>query len=107
MERSELPSPPQSSIKTYELTFGAVCGICAGVFIKKGAKAIAFLLGGVFVLLQVLPLFVTNPRKMLLTYEFMHSIWEVNRSSALIGLALQAASSKLSTPHTRILSLVL
>lgn len=37
----------------YELSFGTVCGICAGVFLKKGAKALAFVFGGVFVLLQV------------------------------------------------------
>ncbi|KAH7340811.1 hypothetical protein B0J17DRAFT_335051 [Rhizoctonia solani] len=47
-----LPPPPKSSLNTYELTFGSVAGICAGVFIKKGAKAVAFFLGGVFVLLQ-------------------------------------------------------
>ncbi|KAE9399302.1 hypothetical protein BT96DRAFT_820800, partial [Gymnopus androsaceus JB14] len=46
--------PPQSSISLYELGFGTVAGICAGVFIKKGAKAVAFFLGGVFVLLQYL-----------------------------------------------------
>lgn len=45
--------PPKSIANYYELTFGTVCGICAGVFIKKGLKAAAFLLGGVFVLLQV------------------------------------------------------
>lgn len=38
----------------YELTFGTVCGICAGVFVKKGAKALAFVFGGVFVMLQYL-----------------------------------------------------
>ena len=37
----------------YGLTFGTVCGICAGVFVKKGAKALAFVFGGIFVLLQV------------------------------------------------------
>lgn len=37
----------------YELSFGTVAGLCAGVFVKKGAKAVAFVLGGVFVLLQV------------------------------------------------------
>ncbi|TFY53161.1 hypothetical protein EVJ58_g9605 [Rhodofomes roseus] len=46
--------PPQSSVSYYELTFGTVAGICAGVFVKKGAKAVAFMLGGVFVLLQYL-----------------------------------------------------
>ncbi|KAJ7740710.1 FUN14 family-domain-containing protein [Mycena maculata] len=49
---SELPPPPASSVNLYELSFGTVAGICAGVFIKKGAKAVAFFLGGVFVLLQ-------------------------------------------------------
>lgn len=47
------PLPPKSSINLYELSFGTVCGICAGVFVKKGAKAVAFFLGGVFVMLQV------------------------------------------------------
>ncbi|KAI0748265.1 FUN14 family-domain-containing protein [Daedaleopsis nitida] len=49
-----LPPPPQSSVNFYELTFGTVCGICAGVFVKKGARIVAFALGGVFVLLQYL-----------------------------------------------------
>ncbi|TFK29843.1 hypothetical protein FA15DRAFT_699424 [Coprinopsis marcescibilis] len=48
----ELPEPPKSSVSMYELGFGTVAGICAGVFVKKGAKAAAWLLGGVFVLLQ-------------------------------------------------------
>ncbi|KAF8231285.1 hypothetical protein L208DRAFT_1277740, partial [Tricholoma matsutake] len=45
---------PVSSVNFYELTFGTVAGICAGIFIKKGAKAVAWLLGGIFVLLQYL-----------------------------------------------------
>lgn len=53
MDDEPLPPPPQSSVNAYELTFGTVCGICAGVFVKKGAKALAFVFGGVFVLLQV------------------------------------------------------
>ncbi|RPD66284.1 hypothetical protein L226DRAFT_609153 [Lentinus tigrinus ALCF2SS1-7] len=47
-----LPPPPQSSVNYYQLTFGTVCGICAGVFVKKGARFVAFALGGVFVILQ-------------------------------------------------------
>lgn len=47
------PSPPSSQVNLYQLTFGTVCGVCAGVFVKKGAKALAFVLGGVYVLLQV------------------------------------------------------
>ncbi|KZT68216.1 hypothetical protein DAEQUDRAFT_745853 [Daedalea quercina L-15889] len=50
----EAPPPPQSSVSYYELTFGTIAGVCAGVFVKKGAKAVAFMLGGVFVLLQYL-----------------------------------------------------
>ncbi|KAA1474613.1 hypothetical protein DENSPDRAFT_841225 [Dentipellis sp. KUC8613] len=50
----QLPPPPESIVNLYELGFGTVCGICAGVFVKKGAKAVAFALGGVFVLLQYL-----------------------------------------------------
>ncbi|EJD53085.1 hypothetical protein AURDEDRAFT_97074 [Auricularia subglabra TFB-10046 SS5] len=49
-----LPPPPESSLAPLELSFGLVCGVCAGVFVKKGAKIIAFTLGGVFVLLQYL-----------------------------------------------------
>ena len=51
--KSSLPPPPSSIINVYELTFGSVCGICAGIFLKKGAKAVAFVFGGAFVLLQV------------------------------------------------------
>ncbi|KAH9484235.1 FUN14 domain-containing protein 1 [Psilocybe cubensis] len=46
------PPPPVSSVSLYELSFGTVVGLCAGVFVKKGAKAVAWFLGGVFVLLQ-------------------------------------------------------
>ncbi|CCL98434.1 uncharacterized protein FIBRA_00431 [Fibroporia radiculosa] len=48
------PEPPTSSVSYLELSFGTITGICAGVFVKKGAKALAFVLGGVFVLLQYL-----------------------------------------------------
>lgn len=51
--RADRPPPPKSMISLYELGFGTVAGICAGVFTKKGIKAAAWLLGGVFVLLQV------------------------------------------------------
>ncbi|KAJ6596791.1 hypothetical protein DFH09DRAFT_1304597 [Mycena vulgaris] len=51
-DEAEMGPPPASSVNVYELSFGTVTGICAGVFIKKGAKAVAFFLGGVFVLLQ-------------------------------------------------------
>ncbi|KAI4527499.1 FUN14 family-domain-containing protein [Schizophyllum commune] len=50
----DIPPPPTSTVSLYELSFGTVAGICAGVFVKKGAKMVAFALGGVFVLLQYL-----------------------------------------------------
>jgi len=50
----DLPPPPVSSVSLYELSFGTLAGVCAGVFIKKGAKALAWFLGGIFVLLQYL-----------------------------------------------------
>lgn len=48
------PPPPKSIIDAKQLGFGTVAGICAGVFVKKGLKAIAFALGGVYILLQYL-----------------------------------------------------
>ncbi|KAL0569011.1 hypothetical protein V5O48_012963 [Marasmius crinis-equi] len=51
---SGIPPPPESSLDLYELSFGTVAGICAGVFVKKGAKLVAFAFGGIFVLLQYL-----------------------------------------------------
>jgi FUN14 domain-containing protein 1 len=44
---------PKSELSICNLGFGSVLGICAGVFVKKGLKTVAFLVGGVFVLLQV------------------------------------------------------
>lgn len=55
-DSAQIPAPPiaepHSELNTYSLGFGAVAGICTGVFVKKGLKMIAFLLGGLFVLLQ-------------------------------------------------------
>ncbi|KAK0525095.1 hypothetical protein OC842_005622 [Tilletia horrida] len=45
---------PKSEVNLYQLSFGTITGICAGVFIKKGLKAVAFLLGAGYVLLQYL-----------------------------------------------------
>ena len=45
---------PKSDVNIYNLGFGSICGICAGIFIKKGLKFVAFLLGGGFILLQYL-----------------------------------------------------
>ncbi|KAF5357852.1 hypothetical protein D9756_001655 [Leucocoprinus leucothites] len=51
---NEYPPPPQSSLSLFELSFGAAAGICSGVFVKKGARAVAWFLGGMFVFLQYL-----------------------------------------------------
>ncbi|CAO1637621.1 unnamed protein product [Sympodiomycopsis kandeliae] len=45
---------PESIVNIYQLSFGTICGICVGIFIKKGLKFVGFFLGGVFVLLQYL-----------------------------------------------------
>ncbi len=37
-----------------QLGFGGICGFCVGYFAKKVAKVTAFLIGGMFVLLQIL-----------------------------------------------------
>lgn len=54
IDSKEYPLPPQSSLSLFELSFGAAAGICSGIFIKKGAKAVAWFLGGMFVFLQYL-----------------------------------------------------
>lgn len=45
---------PKSMVNVYQLSFGTICGLCAGIFIKKGLKIIAFVLGGAYILLQYL-----------------------------------------------------
>ncbi|KAM0790901.1 hypothetical protein ACM66B_004739 [Microbotryomycetes sp. NB124-2] len=42
----------ESSINVRDLGFGTISGICVGIFVKKGLKAIAFMLGGAFIFLQ-------------------------------------------------------
>ena len=44
--------PPESIVDLYQLSFGTACGVCAGIFIKKGLKLIAVMLGGTYVLMQ-------------------------------------------------------
>ncbi|BGP34312.1 hypothetical protein JCM10296v2_006127 [Rhodotorula toruloides] len=44
----------ESILSARDLGFGTVSGICVGVFVKKGLRALAFTLGGIFVLLQYL-----------------------------------------------------
>jgi FUN14 domain-containing protein 1 len=49
-----LPPPPQPTINMYEHIFGTVCGICAGLSVKKGAKTLVFVFVG-FLVAQVSP----------------------------------------------------
>ena len=53
LTRSNEPPAVESAVDLRSLSFGAVAGISTGLFVKKGLKAAGFLLGGVFVLLQV------------------------------------------------------
>lgn len=61
-----------------------MAGVCAGVFIKKGAKMVAFFLGGVFVLLQVRAIldYGRTVFKSFLQYFNAIDITKVNWSSA-------------------------
>jgi len=78
---------PQSILSLYELSFGAVCGICAGVFLKKGLKALAFVLGGVFVLLQYLS-----------SKQFITVDWARFGSRYDSAFGTKAADGKVSAP---------
>ena len=99
---SDLPPPPASSLNLYELTFGSVCGICAGVFIKKGAKFVAFILGGTFVLLQVIP--ISRACAFLLTSDlFVTSTSDLLLSSESTGLVPQAGLRTYSTQRRTVL----
>lgn len=51
--RANEPPPVESIVDMKSLSFGAVAGISAGIFIKKGLRAAGFLLGGAFIFLQV------------------------------------------------------
>jgi hypothetical protein len=53
LTRANEPPAVESSVDLRSLSFGAVAGVSTGLFVKKGLKAAGFLLGGVFVLLQV------------------------------------------------------
>ncbi|BGP10334.1 hypothetical protein JCM10049v2_006217 [Rhodotorula toruloides] len=58
-DETDLPSSAatgeaESILSARDLGFGTVSGICVGVFVKKGLRALAFTLGGIFVLLQYL-----------------------------------------------------
>jgi hypothetical protein len=88
---------PSSMLDVYQLGFGTVCGICTGVFLKKGLRAIAFLLGGVFVLLQVSPLDPTLPRQVHM--ELTKSTCLLNHSLMSIGRNSLQATTLLSEPR--------
>ncbi|GAA5904838.1 hypothetical protein JCM6882_003219 [Rhodosporidiobolus microsporus] len=49
-----VPKEAESILNLRDLGFGTVSGICVGVFVKKGLKAVAFALGGAFIFLQYL-----------------------------------------------------
>ena len=55
--------PTQSILSPYQLSFGAICGVCAGIFVKKGAKFVAFTFGAVYVLMQVSPVSSASPAR--------------------------------------------
>ncbi|GAA6017335.1 hypothetical protein JCM10207_005598 [Rhodosporidiobolus poonsookiae] len=52
--KQPVPKEAESILNLRDLGFGTVSGICVGVFVKKGLRAAAFLLGGAFIFLQYL-----------------------------------------------------
>ncbi|KAH9820654.1 FUN14 family-domain-containing protein, partial [Melampsora americana] len=46
--------PPESILSLQKLSFGAVSGICVGIFVRKGLRFLAFLCGAGFVFVQYL-----------------------------------------------------
>ncbi|CEH13657.1 PROTEIN T06D8.7 [Ceraceosorus bombacis] len=52
------PPPPSANkeplLNVANLSFGTIAGLCSGVFVKKGLKLLAVLLGAAFILLQYL-----------------------------------------------------
>ncbi|KAH9820849.1 FUN14 family-domain-containing protein [Melampsora americana] len=51
---SPATSPPESILSLQKLSFGAVSGICVGIFVRKGLRFLAFLCGAGFVFVQYL-----------------------------------------------------
>ncbi|GAA5824006.1 hypothetical protein JCM11251_003377 [Rhodosporidiobolus azoricus] len=47
-----VPKEAESILNLRDLGFGTVSGICVGVFVKKGLRMAAFVLGGAFIFLQ-------------------------------------------------------
>ncbi|KAL4399254.1 mitochondrion autophagy protein [Malassezia pachydermatis] len=98
----EIPMPgskpePESIVNLYKLSFGTVCGLCAGIFIKKGLKLIAVLLGASYVLLQYLA------SKRLITIDWKSLQTSYNSSvDRLAGPADKAKSGMTQYPLVRI-----
>ncbi|KDN44752.1 hypothetical protein K437DRAFT_256898 [Tilletiaria anomala UBC 951] len=74
---------PESIVNLYQLSFGTVCGVCAGIFIKKGLKLIAFLLGGTFVLMQ----YFSSQRWITIDWKAIGSKYETVVNTAAGGTA--------------------
>lgn len=81
-----------------------MCGICAGVFIKKGAKFVAFILGGTFVLLQVIYQPQNHTFRNLILVP--HSTWDLSLSSGSTGLVLRVVSRIYSTVRRTVLDVL-
>ncbi|KAL9933499.1 hypothetical protein V8E36_007675 [Tilletia maclaganii] len=85
---------PQSQVNLYQLSFGTITGLCAGIFIKKGLKALAFVLGAGYVLLQYLS------SQCLVSVNWGDSL--VDRASGSVGGEASAARGWMGSKAQRI-----
>lgn len=91
-------APPSSIANVYELSFGTICGLCAGVFIKKGFKLIAGILGGVYVLLQ----FLASKGVVKINWQSIESVYRSGVDSAARAGDEAGATAKNTPPLVRI-----
>lgn len=94
---AKTPEDAKSIVNLYQLSFGTVCGLCAGVFIKKGFKLIATVLGAGFVMLQYL----ASKRVLKINWSSMESAYKSGLDS-LAGASERNGVRSSSPPLVRI-----
>lgn len=92
------PTAPDSIANVYELSFGTVCGLCAGIFIKKGFKLVAGILGGIYVLLQ----FLASKQMIKINWKSFESVYRSGVDSASRVGEEASTSMKSSPPLVRV-----
>ena len=93
-----VPHKPDSIANVYELSFGTVCGLCAGIFIKKGFKLVAGILGGIYVLLQ----FLATKQMVKINWNSIESVYRSGVDSASRVGEETSSTIKSSPPLVRV-----